>query len=1567
MSRPPSRVDNLLQTTYINRVPDVYIELPEYKFFHSPNPLDHDNQDDRFIGREDLLRKLKLILTHSDTKAGAYLITGFRGMGKTSVVRKAIADINWDAKNEGYTDKRYEPIEISLAQDDLKEIDVFRLISRHLMSLWEKEEKYRWYKRLKIQKNRALISKFKLIKDEIDELNIRINSELSIEKGKLNNFEPKVGFSGLEGQIGTVRNSENRRTSYPIAGSKEVEWLLINILTEIQRYRDLEIEKYKTSGPDLIFVFDELDKIEPYQRSSIEEKETENPHFDEKVFAGGPDKVRRRRETIAQLLANLKNFLNVAQAKFIFIGGREMYDASLADIADRDSFYSSIFHDILYVDSFLKDQAGQYAKGITQMTEMYLSKILIPKPFIATHGGYKDPDKKELRFAEDHVFSLRTYFGFLCELFSKPGTDCGTFFFYPRSKEAKNSRTTPEESFEVDRQYTIHQLRNFIFLLQNFIIYLVYRSNGTPKKLTGLCEDFMVRGSEKEVKNPYNLVIGSKWGEEKDGKRKDGPPEDRVFLRFTAQHQYEINLISIIYRPYLITQSRHLKFLGDKLLFSTSFIIDHIFKFHSFGFSWRNLELIPEIITINKAPQLRSFIQSLIQQYSKTFIRTATGGLFQYKFRNKAANEMRFISKISELSSAAFNFTLDESLYIKRHYYKKLTSLKKNYKLFPAKGEQSGYIHSVGFVHVILGDLHFYDKEYDDAIIQYTDGIQLLRSSKWEELTGHQTVLLIEKKLKLGLTLEKIQSYNTAFAIYESLVEDIPKLLKRSVLEEDWYSGEAARSQFQTVKLLSQPFVAFLHVFEKLRRGGITDTDLRRSERKFLTEMVGHDRGEIDLKESSNHNKHQKSNREFQELVVQQNQHKIDVSGDFYLGLDEIPQKEFKGLVNLLVANYYGNIGSVLYYKNKNFSFVISKLGFYSPLFGEILVENRKFNSEEDEYSNEEYDHAFYAMLHRLCKKNQRDYNPSFSAYVNYMDSVRWFLIRYDSELAPVRDYILSHPSRYEKYDGVVNSNGKVHNKFLFDILLILFGPIQRTINSLHLYFLGNLLSKVGDTIITFISDDLNIPLNQELFELLFDEEKYAHLDIKIEERISRAYKLIQQESKGLLIDTMGRPIDKKVKYYYSMNLAVFTYRLAAEFFRKAGKPHSFGFQYKKILHISKEYISLKSRKYQEGVEDDFAFHPDFLLFLKDQISVEIIKAITWENNTANRPQILKYKDIFRLQRTMPSEVTQAIYTNISTSPEIWEVILLVSEIQVKLAKLEVIRLTDLDLRLNYKSKSPYISSGSQFVKILECKYKSELNFLYLQKWGIVEVLEQWKETNGGNGPSNQYTMDNFHQVLEAQVVEVYRRKYDRGKESLLEDIHEAFQDSELEAQRDEKGFIAAVVEYLITDSIYSLAELTNILNLYELNYMTNNSLFGFVHLKLAKWSSCYRTILRVQKGEDPEKSIFKKLEKILGWDFLYYLDIRYHYDLALQYYYYAMQMHKEGEAYKNLSHHMYFLEDDFNGNLYHFCAAMERYNLNTGRLRGIIDRLKVEIEGDKNRDIPGSKLYRYESYVGQG
>ncbi|MCB9295678.1 MAG: hypothetical protein H6559_21515 [Lewinellaceae bacterium] len=112
--------------------------------------------------------------------------------------------------------------------------------------------------------------------------------------------------------------------------------------------------------------------------------------------------------------------------------------------------------------------------------------------------------------------------------------------------------------------------------------------------------------------------------------------------------------------------------------------MDHILKFHPFGFSWRNLELIPEIILINKEPNLRSFIGDLITFLSNTFLRVTITGVNQFKFYNKVANELKYISKISDISSAAFNFTLDESLLIKRHYKKKLEEIKTHYFIPPS-------------------------------------------------------------------------------------------------------------------------------------------------------------------------------------------------------------------------------------------------------------------------------------------------------------------------------------------------------------------------------------------------------------------------------------------------------------------------------------------------------------------------------------------------------------------------------------------------------------------------------------------------------------------------------------------------------------------------------------------------------------------------------------------------------------------------------------------------------------------------------------------------------------------
>ena len=61
---------------YGAKIKSILIELHDYSFYHRPNdPL---NPDQRFIGREKEVEKLKTILTNSEVKSGTYLLTGFR-------------------------------------------------------------------------------------------------------------------------------------------------------------------------------------------------------------------------------------------------------------------------------------------------------------------------------------------------------------------------------------------------------------------------------------------------------------------------------------------------------------------------------------------------------------------------------------------------------------------------------------------------------------------------------------------------------------------------------------------------------------------------------------------------------------------------------------------------------------------------------------------------------------------------------------------------------------------------------------------------------------------------------------------------------------------------------------------------------------------------------------------------------------------------------------------------------------------------------------------------------------------------------------------------------------------------------------------------------------------------------------------------------------------------------------------------------------------------------------------------------------------------------------------------
>ncbi|MBK8812510.1 MAG: hypothetical protein IPN69_17510, partial [Acidobacteria bacterium] len=526
--------------------------------------------------------------------------------------------------------------------------------------------------------------------------------------------------------------------------------------------------------------------------------------MDASIYAQDTNRSRERREAVARLLANLKGFLNVVSAKFFFIGGREMFDADLADIADRESFYSSIFNDVIYVDSFFKDSAkdaGNRSGGITEMTETYLVNMISNgHPSILGLKGLFE----SLRIDNEGVVVVGSI---------------------QNGKESEEERR---------KKYKV------IFTLQNYVIYLTYRSNGTPKKLTGLTEQLIVRGptkkedeSQRDCNEAFfrtNLVVLH----ESADKSLDADLSKRLFLKFGYNTQYEIGMTSNLYRPFLIANSRELKSLGDKLLFSSSFIIDHILKFHPFGFSWRNLELIPEVVLVNREPNLREFIEELMRFYSMTYIRDTVSGIFDYRFRSIIRRELIHLSKTSDLSSAAFNFTLDESLATKRHYKRKLIELRDKYANYTPVDGDNHFVHSLCFVQTILGDLHYYDKEYDEAILSIPSRFRRFRDAVANrKMTRHQFLLWLRNKLKLGLTLEKIRAFDSAFSIYKTLVLDTNRYFQhlggiskldsnerrawRRISKTSYIDALSEAEDHRTIQFVSMPFVALIAVTEKAR------------------------------------------------------------------------------------------------------------------------------------------------------------------------------------------------------------------------------------------------------------------------------------------------------------------------------------------------------------------------------------------------------------------------------------------------------------------------------------------------------------------------------------------------------------------------------------------------------------------------------------------------------------------------------------------------------------------------------------------------------------------------------
>ncbi len=72
-----------------SKIQELHIPLPNFKYFHKPSS--EEDVFENYIGREEISEQLEEWLTSGDS--GSYLVTGYRGMGKSSFVGKVLNKI----------------------------------------------------------------------------------------------------------------------------------------------------------------------------------------------------------------------------------------------------------------------------------------------------------------------------------------------------------------------------------------------------------------------------------------------------------------------------------------------------------------------------------------------------------------------------------------------------------------------------------------------------------------------------------------------------------------------------------------------------------------------------------------------------------------------------------------------------------------------------------------------------------------------------------------------------------------------------------------------------------------------------------------------------------------------------------------------------------------------------------------------------------------------------------------------------------------------------------------------------------------------------------------------------------------------------------------------------------------------------------------------------------------------------------------------------------------------------------------------------------------------------------
>ena len=1287
-----------------------------------------------------------------------------------------------------------------------------------------------------------------------------------------------------------------------------------------------------------------------------------------------------------------------------------MYDAALADVSDRNNFIGSVFHDVLYVNSFLTDYSDDNLSDITSMCEEYVCQFLLPRNY------------------------------------HSQGLNLRTFNEYLR-----------EEYFSDDSWVNRVRRVKVIFTLKHFITYLTYRSNGAPKKLSQFFENYVTIGKKGMLSDKdNNLIVGNNWR--------------NLYLSIDDYDQYRMGFLTYVANPFMFHINRDIKDYGDKLLVSMAFLVDHLYKYHGKGFSWRNLELTPEIVDINKAPQLRRLIHEIIQYLSENHIQKIISGLYHFKFSKKIVGEFSFLSKISEEESAAFNFTLDESLSIKRHYRKELQRLKDDYKV-SKKDTGYGYIHSVGYMHMILGDLHFYDEEYDLALTEYLETLQLLRQSKYlsqldrgKKVDTNLLVLHIRNELKLGLVFERKKTFDPAFTHYSfisSLVSRLGQMAPDETLGTDLKNLHLSHNQsiLESIRLIYQPLLAKLAVIEKSSIAGITPVDIERMEEEF--EYLYHNvadenkyfiKGEFNNKvgdilffknglvskdplydSDGDINKDALVYCKTSESLCSNNQHLVsdllkqgemtpckachyymkglEATTSGYLNISK-EEKQTKGrfishlLEGLCRSDYekrtgaqsntvFLGLGNSLSDAGNTFLSCASKSETIRPAFWEMLFDCLKvthvYENEKHQMRLTYYDDflkvegellkieeaIFYYYLSALHFRRAAEHKEYSYQLVKILYVTRdYFSTRKNSDLTallPGQNYQVRDNAPEQE---LLTATEYFLSKFSTFIVTESIQAIYRASKNTHRQEIENykhIFKEEG--IPDFVGHYIDLNLTSQgseireitiaFYELKLRLQPYSRANLRISSAHTSAYTVLNSAYIRIIeLRYKSRLYERMYKQFQFDVLLEMAYVIQDLYGIQNEIPHWKDAHESKYRKRVQTELIVQIGRSRDGIASELRRTEGAIISVPaERAYLEKRLGLLHELEGFYAPLILLdtvVQDVYKIKKAIenrdePKHIVDLINDTLMSHIGLFE-----ERNLHDLKRTRAAGISNSEDRAFCKERATLLKIVNNFFDYL----KQEVS-----RWNGSDTDSSLFEKTIIPAMFNDYLPGIFKRhtdVLRIWFTEHLAASQEKIDNWPDDQIKNCFQypspppiQPEAIAEQPDK-----LLQFLITDAMFCLHTLIVDYRIYGHSYMNTLSLLSTSHARLATWCERYdryRRLYRVVAKEEWGKNeyiqaIEAKVRRLFNKADQESLRYSYNGEMALLYYRNTRELHSEGKIYKSLIGEMYYLNDDLNDNHYHFSAASERYWLHSGNT---LEGIKIWTER-----LSYSKLYDLDYYA---